>query len=181
MPASASADNTRSGAAALTWQTGTMTESPETRIGTAERNDADSMLRQHLLAGRLTEGEYETRAEAARGAWTQHDLNVIFADLPDPKPSQQLSGWEQPDFSHQTVVDPRVSDPMPVPTQPTYPAVPTRHNFAWIGPVLFAAAIMLLIVTGMFSRMWWVVFPLLFVFKWSFPHGFGDRRRGRRG
>lgn len=157
-----------------------MTDVPEIRIGHAERTEAESMLRQHLVAGRLTEGEFETRAQAAREAWTSSDLNVLFADLPGPKPVVEAGLWEQPDFSHRQLVDPRVNDPEPGPSsalsdysaaRPNYPAPTGRNHLAWIGPAIFGLVIVLLVVTGGFARMWWILFPMLFFFKWMFPSG----------
>ena len=58
-----------------------MDEGP-VRISDAEREQAIVLLREHLLAGRLTLEEFTTRVEAALGARVGTDLARVQADLP---------------------------------------------------------------------------------------------------
>ncbi len=59
---------------------------PQIRIGYAERSAAQEALDQHLSAGRLDPHEYADRFAAAEVARTQAELDVLFTDLPDPRP-----------------------------------------------------------------------------------------------
>jgi uncharacterized protein DUF1707/cell wall-active antibiotic response 4TMS protein YvqF len=52
------------------------------RVSDAEREQAIVLLREHLLAGRLTLEEFTTRVEAALGARVGTDLARVQADLP---------------------------------------------------------------------------------------------------
>jgi hypothetical protein len=52
------------------------------RVGDAEREQAVVLLREHLLAGRLTLEEFTARVEAALGARVGADLARVQADLP---------------------------------------------------------------------------------------------------
>jgi Domain of unknown function (DUF1707)/Cell wall-active antibiotics response 4TMS YvqF len=58
-----------------------MEEEP-VRVSDAEREQAVVLLREHLLAGRLTLEEFTTRVGAALGARVGADLARIHADLP---------------------------------------------------------------------------------------------------
>jgi len=58
-----------------------------TRVGTAERNEAVALLAEHWHAGRLDPSEHELRVTRARAAVTRADLDVLFADLPQPVPA----------------------------------------------------------------------------------------------
>jgi hypothetical protein len=57
-----------------------------TRVGSAERDEAVSLLGGHWKAGRLDPAEHELRVARARVAVTQADLDVLFTDLPQPAP-----------------------------------------------------------------------------------------------
>jgi Domain of unknown function (DUF1707) len=58
-----------------------------TRVGTAERDEAVALLAEHWHAGRLDPSEHELRVTRARAAVTRADLDVLFADLPQPVPA----------------------------------------------------------------------------------------------
>ena len=78
-----------------------MSEQPEVRVGTAEREAAQSELNEHFSQGRLEVNEFEERSSLVAGARTRSELNTVFHDLPrapatvDPdsvaKPSQARS------------------------------------------------------------------------------------------
>lgn len=59
-----------------------MGESPEVRIGTAEREEAVALLGEHFSAGRLTLDEFDERVTLANLARTRGDLVPLFTDLP---------------------------------------------------------------------------------------------------
>lgn len=60
---------------------------PSTRIGEAERADAQRALQAHLGAGRLRVDEFVERFAVAADAVTAADLAALFADLPAPHPT----------------------------------------------------------------------------------------------
>ncbi len=51
-------------------------------VADADRDRTMDELRQHLLSGRLTTGEFETRLALAHAARTRADLDMARADLP---------------------------------------------------------------------------------------------------
>ncbi|NLV80895.1 MAG: DUF1707 domain-containing protein [Rhodococcus sp.] len=59
-----------------------MAEPPDIRIGTAEREEAVTLLGEHFSAGRLTVDEFDERVGLANLARTRGDLVPLFADLP---------------------------------------------------------------------------------------------------
>ncbi|GAB4583438.1 DUF1707 SHOCT-like domain-containing protein [Nocardia sp. IFM 10818] len=61
-----------------------MAESPEIRIGTAEREEAMQRLSEHFAAGRLSVAEFDERSAIVSAARTRGDLASVFADLPVP-------------------------------------------------------------------------------------------------
>ncbi|MFF0816948.1 DUF1707 domain-containing protein [Rhodococcus sp. NPDC003318] len=73
-----------------------MAELPDIRIGTFEREQAVELLTRHLGEGRLTLAEFEDRCARVTAARTNHDLAVLFADLPgiaSPPPSRRRFLW----------------------------------------------------------------------------------------
>lgn len=77
---------------------------PPPRIGDAERDEAVTLLQQHMAAGRLDEQEFAERMSTALTARTQADLDSLFVDLPGDKPGhvnhpapRRPSGWGMPD------------------------------------------------------------------------------------
>lgn len=71
-----------------------------TRIGDAERDQATSLLTDHLVAGRLTQPEFDERVSAALNARTADELKPLFTDLPRPKPG--VVGVPKPTLQEQT-------------------------------------------------------------------------------
>ena len=59
-----------------------MADSPDIRIGNAERSEALDLLGEHFSLGRLTLPEFDERSARASMATTRGDLAVLFADLP---------------------------------------------------------------------------------------------------
>jgi hypothetical protein len=64
----------------------TARSTPSTRIGEAERAEAQRALQQHLNAGRLQVDEFVERFAGAADAVTAADVAALFADLPAPHP-----------------------------------------------------------------------------------------------
>lgn len=65
------------------------------RIGDAERQQAATALGEHFAVGRLDQGEFDTRVQAAYAARTIRDLRGLFTDLPGPAPfrPEPDPGW----------------------------------------------------------------------------------------
>lgn len=59
-----------------------MSDVPEIRIGTAEREQALDALTQHFSDGRLTVSEFDERSGQIAAATTRGQLDKVFADLP---------------------------------------------------------------------------------------------------
>ena len=57
-----------------------------TRIGEAERAEAQRAMQDHLGAGRLQVAEFVERFAAAADAATAAEIAALFADLPPPHP-----------------------------------------------------------------------------------------------
>ena len=120
------------------------------RIGDAERRAASELLRRHLREGRLTPQEYGDRVVSAEEARWAHDLEPLFADLPDlPEPFET--------YPHQTVA-PHDPDPTP-PRRPRDEdvVIPTaihvrdsRHGLDRALPAVLASiAVVLVVILGL--------------------------------
>lgn len=59
-----------------------MSDLPEMRIGTAERERALDALSQHFSEGRLTVSEFDERSGRITAATTRGQLDRVFEDLP---------------------------------------------------------------------------------------------------
>jgi DUF1707 SHOCT-like domain len=60
---------------------------PSTRVGDAERAEAQRTLQHHLDAGRLQVAEFVERFGSAADAVTAAEIAALFADLPAPHPT----------------------------------------------------------------------------------------------
>ena len=60
---------------------------PLPRIGDAERDRAVESLQEHMAQGRLDRQEFDDRLTRALQARTAADLQPLFDDLPEPRPS----------------------------------------------------------------------------------------------
>ncbi|PSR67208.1 hypothetical protein C8258_16415 [Nocardia sp. MDA0666] len=63
-----------------------MADSPDVRIGTAEREQAMQRLSEHFAAGRLSVAEFDERSGLIAAAVTRGDLAPVFGDLPAAVP-----------------------------------------------------------------------------------------------
>jgi hypothetical protein len=59
-----------------------MSDSPSMRVADADRERLAGELREHMVAGRLSQEELEERVDLAYEAKTQADLDALRADLP---------------------------------------------------------------------------------------------------
>jgi Domain of unknown function (DUF1707) len=81
-----------------------VTESPDMRIGDAEREAALTALGEHMSIGRLDVDEYGDRSAKVSTARTRGELTALFGDLPEPRPrfDQPPSGSPAPQTSLRT-------------------------------------------------------------------------------
>lgn len=155
-----------------------MDDSPDIRIGDADREQALHALGEHMSSGRLTVDEYGERSARVTAAKTRGDLAELFADLPEPRP--RLG-----------------TPPAAVAQPPSNPPTP-KHLAAWVDrplnqrlvaaivPVLWVCAV----ITGIATGIWWfMALPFiatavgrgLWGQEWEQDRrGRGDRRRERR-
>ncbi len=61
------------------------------RVSDAQRDQMVSLLREHVVAGRLTLDEFSERVEAALAARTRGDLLETMSDLPTPATAENVS------------------------------------------------------------------------------------------
>ncbi len=59
-----------------------MSDEPDVRIGTPEREAAQQQLNEHFSLGRLDVAEFEERSTTVSGARTRGELDAVFHDLP---------------------------------------------------------------------------------------------------
>jgi len=96
-----------------------VTDQPEVRIGTAERERAQNALSEHFSHGRLDINEFEERSELTTAARTSGDLARLFSDLPGGLPGAPQLGLP--------------------------PAAPGQSLIRRIGPLVMVAAVVVLI------------------------------------
>lgn len=119
-----------------------MDDKPEVRIGTMERERAQSALSEHFSEGRLDMPEFEERASVAAAARTVGDLAAVFSDLPGGLPAA-LSA-------------PRIQTGQPGRELTGRRSASFGRLRASLGPVL-----MLLLVLGLFTGHGWLLFLIL--------------------
>ena len=125
------------------------------RIGDAERDRAAEYLREHMSVGRLTQQEFDDRLTVALQARTAPDLEPLFADLPAPKPGQEIT---PPGTTAWPVYQPPANRPVPTPSGPLMPmpssktanALTIASAIAWPAWILFCFAVS--------WDFWWLVF-----------------------
>ncbi|WP_062982765.1 DUF1707 SHOCT-like domain-containing protein [Nocardia anaemiae] len=74
-----------------------MSDLPEIRIGTAEREQAMQRLSDHFAAGRLSVAEFDERSAVVAAALTRGDLDKVFIDLPEPESTPVAAAPAKPD------------------------------------------------------------------------------------
>lgn len=79
---------------------GQQSEARQLRIGTADRQRAIDLLRDHTTAGRLELDEFEERVATAHTARTGADLDALFTDLPSLNKPPAAAPIPVPDMAH---------------------------------------------------------------------------------
>jgi Domain of unknown function (DUF1707) len=139
-----------------------MSETPETRIGDADRDKAAEYLREHMAAGRLDATEFDERLTKALTAKVASELDALFVDLPEPKPHPggslpaaepyQAPPWQSSPASENQRLAERPPGAVPSAINKTGAILAA---FAW------PAAILLCFATGW--RFWWIMLIPVFV------------------
>ena len=99
------------------------------RIGDAERDEAITLLREHMSAGRVTAEEFDERMSSALSAKTKGELSALFKDLPGRGPST-MYGSPAYKASHS-----------PAPFQPATAGPPAKRP-PWATYAIWAAAML---------------------------------------
>ncbi|WP_433727326.1 DUF1707 SHOCT-like domain-containing protein [Nocardia sp. CA-129566] len=129
-----------------------MSDVPEIRIGTAEREQAMQRLSDHFAAGRLSVAEFDERSAVVAAALTRGDLDKVFVDLPEPAPIAAVAAKRD-----------GFLDEWP-------------ERVMAVIPIL---AVILFFVTG--SWLWFLAIPLAGALLFGDRREHHRRRQGRRG
>ncbi len=122
------------------------------RIGDAERDEAITLLREHMSAGRITAEEFDERMSSALTAKTKGELSALFNDLPGRGPST-MYGAPVYDASHSQT-----------PLQPTAARFPAQRS-SWTMYAIWAAVIVGSII---FLRYWGGLLVLMLLVNLAF-------------
>lgn len=68
-----------------------MADTPEMRVGDAERSAALDRLGTHFADGYLDVAEFDARTAQAASATTRGELEALFRDLPEPSHSKEIA------------------------------------------------------------------------------------------
>ena len=121
-------------------------DSPDVRIGTAERERAFSLLSEHFAAGRLGSSEFDERSAAVSAAVTRGELVPLFRDLPGGSAMLHADQPMSPDSS------PAIASSGHV------PAVSGGRDYRAVAMgIMPLAALVLFFVTG--SWLWFLAVP----------------------
>ena len=120
------------------------------RIGDAERDEAITLLREHMSAGRITAEEFDERMSSALTAKTKRELTVLFNDLPVSKSGSLFGASDSP------------ASPYPI-AQP-----PSAKHPSWLKPAMWIAGILVLLA---FARYWGGILVPLIVLYFIFNRG----------
>ncbi len=137
------------------------------RIGDAERDQATTYLREALAQGRLEPPEFDERLDQALRAKTMSDLEPLFADLPGPKPGQELApaaGFQAPPWQGSQPGDqepPGSALAQPAPANQVVKATPASRVLDTIAWVIWPVTLLVLFATSW--NFWWLIFiPIIF-------------------
>jgi hypothetical protein len=126
------------------------------RIGDLERDQAAEYLREHLVAGRLDQVEFDERLTRVLAARTAEQLQLPFHDLPAPRPGTQ------PAAARGLVAAPVTSPPAGrSPVAPVPGGLPAERAGRVLGVVSAATwptVVMVLFATGSWGTLWWLIF-----------------------
>jgi len=153
---------------------------PLPRIGDAERDRAVDALQVHMAQGRLDRDEFDERLGRALNARTAADLQPLFDDLPEPRPSTGLvAAYDPPPWNQATPA--ADSSPVVVPDSsvPAPRSTPLAANI--VLALVWPAAVLLCIATGWDNWWWFIVAGMVAaVVRRSFP-GSAETPEAQRG
>lgn len=120
-------------------------DSPEIRIGDADREQALQALAEHMSHGRLTIDEYGERSANVTAAKTRGELSALFTDLPEPHPKSgtATSTAEQP-----------ASKPSDSQQPATWTDRPVNQRVIAAGLPLFWV---IAVIIGVTTHFWWIM------------------------
>lgn len=158
------------------------------RIGGAERDEAISLLQEHLAAGRLDSGEFDDRIGKALQARTGGELDGLFSDLPGRRPGQPAVaanpyGQTNPygpanPGQGKEMANPYTSGGATSPYQATPPQQHRQQQLHWMAPgVLVPLAVVLCFILGW--HMWFLIPIAAIVGSQVSYHGGRRRHRDR--
>jgi len=131
-----------------------VSEQPEVRVGTAEREAAQNELNEHFSQGRLEVPEFEERSSLVAGARTRSELDTVFHDLPRAPATVDLDAVAKPSQTRNW-----------------------RHTV--IGATPFIAVVLFFLLNGHFDQAW-LVFLLVPLVGGVLGGGEYARDRSRR-
>jgi Domain of unknown function (DUF1707) len=124
------------------------------RASDADRDDAVARLREHYVAGRLSEEERQERVAAALAAKTLGDLGELMTDLPDLD--------RRPDTSLHRRGPARTWSARPAPARRAgRPGAPLSEDAAAMA--CLSLIIVAYLATGLATGIWWIPWALLVV------------------
>ncbi len=130
------------------------------RIGDAERDRAAELLREHMAQGRLSAEEFDERIGAALTAKVATDLDPLFADLPGPRPGQDLAAqpYAAPPWERATTPAARSApvppNPVLAPRGPGATALNSLTGVLWV-----VVPLVITFVPGLgWPHFWWLIF-----------------------
>ncbi len=125
------------------------------RIGDAERDRAVDYLQEHMAQGRLDRDEFDERLSRALVARTQFDLEPLFQDLPEPRPSTALqtrAPFVAPPWTAASAVPAASSSPAELSTPEVPPPTPRWLNVTMAA--IWPATILVYVLTDFGN--WWL-------------------------
>lgn len=147
------------------------------RIGDAERDRAADCLREHLAVGRLDPVEFDERLTQALNARLSTEIDPLFTDLPDPKPSTELvpTSFTAPPWQSRPT-----PSTTPVPAPDSAVAQGHSHNQIWAraSAVAWPLAIIACFITDW--NYWWILMIPIFL-PWIIGALTGEEKPGKGG
>jgi hypothetical protein len=125
------------------------------RIGDAERDEAITLLREHMSAGRITAEEFDERMSSALTAKTKGELTALFNDLPGRGPSTMYGAPGAPVYGALR---------SPAPFQPATAGPPAKRP-PWTTYAIWVAAILGCVI---FFRYWAGFLVLIALLNFAF-------------
>ncbi|HSV67525.1 MAG TPA: DUF1707 domain-containing protein [Mycobacteriales bacterium] len=139
------------------------------RIGDAERVAAATALGDHYAAGRLDQAELDERITAAYAARTQPELDTLFHDLPEPRPTPPAGARLRPAAPSRPAGWPRYAG------HRRWSGHPARWPFGalavpvpWLVPIVLVVAVVVTVLVLMAAATvlflgWFLWLPLVWI------------------